>query len=115
MVSPNPERNNGRKCSGGVPARTESFFSRFFPVLAPLLLPGLRPEMLREKLFLRQQGKTGAAKLLGERVHKLYGLVIRCSNTLSPKHGRVPLPFFPSSAGRGQRRTTAGPSYPSGV
>lgn len=66
--------------------------------LAPLLLPGLRPEMLREKLSLRQQGKTGAAKLLGERVHKLYGLVIRCSNTLSPKHGRVPLPFFPLRA-----------------
>ena len=44
--------------------------------LAPLLLPGLRPEMLREKLSLRQQGKTGAAKLLGERVHKLYGLCL---------------------------------------
>ena len=65
-----------------------------FFLLAPLLLPGLRPEKLREKLSRRLPGKTGAAKFYGERVHKLYGLVIRCSNTLSPKHGRVPLTFF---------------------
>ena len=63
--------------------------------LPALLLPGLRPEKLREKLSRRLPGKTGAAKFYGERVHKLYGLVIRCSNTLSPKHGRVPLTFFP--------------------
>lgn len=40
MVSPNPERNNGRKCSGGVPARTESFFSRFFPASRPCCCRG---------------------------------------------------------------------------
>ncbi len=66
-----------------------------FFLLAPLLLPGLRPEKLREKLSRRLPGKASAAKFYGERVHKLYGLVIRCSNTLSPKHGRVPLTFFP--------------------
>lgn len=48
--------------------------------LSPLLLPGLSPEMLREKLSLRRQEKTGAANLSGERFHKLYGLVIRHSN-----------------------------------
>ena len=65
------------------------------PTAYEWLLPGLRPEKLREKLSRRLPGKTGAAKFYGERVHKLYGLVIRCSNTLSPKHGRVPLTFFP--------------------
>ena len=84
-----------------------------FFLLAPLLLPGLRPEKLREKLSRRLPGKTGAAKFYGERVHKLYGLVIRCSNTLSPKHGRVPLTFF--SVGINQRRISSGPSYPPGV
>ena len=44
---------------------------------------------------------------------QLYGLVIRCSNTLSPKHGRVPLTFF--SVGINQRRISSGPSYPPGV
>ncbi len=92
MVSPNSERNGERKCSGGAPARMESFFSRFFLPRA-LLLPGLRPEKLG-KTVPPATRKTGAAKFYGERVHKLYGLVIRCSNTLSPKHGRVPLTFF---------------------
>ena len=95
MVSPNSERNGEKKVLRRRTRQNGVLLFQVFFLLAPLLLPGLRPEKLREKLSRRLPGKTGAAKFYGERVHKLYGLVIRCSNTLSPKHGRVPLTFFP--------------------
>jgi len=40
MVSSNPGRNNGRKCSGGAPAGTESFFSRFLRAPRPCCCRG---------------------------------------------------------------------------
>ena len=43
------------------------------------------------------EGNMGTASSFGERVQKLYGLVIRCSNTLSPNPDAFPAPFFPST------------------
>lgn len=65
MVSPNSERNGERKCSGGRTRQNGVLLFQVFFLLAPLLLPGLRPEKLREKLSRRLPGKTGAAKFYG--------------------------------------------------
>lgn len=65
MVSPNLERNNGRKCSGGVPARTESFFSRFFPASRPCCCRGCALKCSGKNCPSGNKGKQAQPNSLG--------------------------------------------------
>ena len=65
MVSPNPERNNGRKCSGGVPARTESFCSRFFPASRPCCCRGCALKCSGKNCPSGNKGKQAQPNSLG--------------------------------------------------
>ena len=65
MVSPNPERNNGRKCSGGVPARTESFFSRFFSASRPCCCRGCALKCSGKNCPSDNKGKQAQPNSLG--------------------------------------------------
>lgn len=70
----------------------------FFPCTL-LLLPGMHTEVPRKGLHAFPGGSAGTASPFGERVQKLYGLVIRCSNTLSPNPDAFPF-LFPAPRGK---------------
>lgn len=65
MVSPNPERNHERKCSGGVPARTESFFSRFFSSSRPCRCRGCALKCSGKNCPSGNKGKQARPNSLG--------------------------------------------------
>ncbi|KZA05273.1 hypothetical protein HMPREF1326_01033 [Akkermansia sp. KLE1605] len=59
----------------------------------------MHTEVPRKGLHAFPGGGAGTASPFGERVQKLYGLVIRCSNTLSPNPGAFPF-LFPAPKGK---------------
>lgn len=65
MVSPNPERNNGRKGSGGIPARTGSFFSRFFSAPRPCCCRGCALKCAGKNCPSGNKGKQARPNSLG--------------------------------------------------
>lgn len=65
MVSPNSERNNERKSSGGAPARPESFFSRFFSASRPCRCRGCALKCSGKNCPSGNKGKQARPNSLG--------------------------------------------------